>query len=68
MLRGLQAHIFPGFTAIYRLIDTIAKTDMAATVIFTGSYPDNVRITWINGHITSGVYGLIFKYWCPGCA
>ena len=66
MLRILQPHIGPDGAPIAAAVDAVAKTNMAATDVFTGSNPDDIRVCWIDRDTPDGVDFLSVKQWMPG--
>ena len=65
VLRSFKSHVFPGFTGIEALVNTIAVTNVSSSYILTGTDPYRVSIIGVNGDATDGVGGFGIKYRGP---
>ena len=64
----LKPHFFPCFTRIHTFINSFTDIEGIAGIAFTGSCPNNIGISLLNGHRTNILCRLFIKYGCPGVA
>src|SRR5262245_30730436 len=68
MLGSLQTHVLPRFPAVGALIDAIAVSDAALTVVLAGAHPHHIRVLRIHHDATDGERTLVVEHWNPGRA
>ena len=66
MARILEANIAPGFTAVYRFIDTTTGCHTSLRVIFASAHPNRVCIIRIEFNYANGIGVLILENGLPG--
>ena len=68
VLRVFQALVNPGFTAVFRSVNTVAEANMPPTDILSCPNPNNMRIGRVDSYVTNGIAAFLFKDRLPGDA
>ena len=68
VVRGGQAHVFPGLATVERFVNSIAPRGTLAVVGLAAPDPDHGRIGRSDGNVADGRDAFLIEHRLPGCA